>query len=167
MRYALSVIALTTIYCFTLASFHYWDIVIGGLLSVAVIVVFHAIVFPASNEGDSSAVLSLWRRIIMTVPMGFAIVWEITRGTWVMLLIVLGIRDLHNPGIVAIPIGDRTESGIAFSGIATTLSPGTVFVDVDWEHGLMLIHAIDATDPESVRAAHQHFYDRFQRHVFP
>ncbi len=167
MRYILSVIGLTTIFCFTLASFHPWDIVIGILLSGAVIALFHSIVFPSAKPADLSVSHVPLKRIIMAFPMGFAIIWEITKGTWQVLLIVLGIRRLYSPGIVAVPIGDRTETGIAVSGIATTLSPGTVFVDVDWEHGQMLIHAIDATNPEAVRAAHQHFYDRFQRHVFP
>jgi hypothetical protein len=31
----------------------------------------------------------------------------------------------------------------------------------------MLLHVIDASDPDEVRRRHQVFYDRFQRKVFP
>jgi multisubunit Na+/H+ antiporter MnhE subunit len=89
------------------------------------------------------------------------------RGSWQMGLVVVGIRPLVAPGVVAVPIGDRTPTGVAVSGIATTLSPGTMLVDVDWAARTMLIHAMDASDPARVIAAHQHFYDRWQRHVFP
>ncbi|MDP9369920.1 MAG: hypothetical protein M3Q03_16890 [Chloroflexota bacterium] len=32
---------------------------------------------------------------------------------------------------------------------------------------MLLIHVLDATDPDAVRAEHERFYRRFQRHVFP
>ncbi len=31
----------------------------------------------------------------------------------------------------------------------------------------MLMHVLDATDPDAVRARHDEFYDRYQRAVFP
>jgi multisubunit Na+/H+ antiporter MnhE subunit len=53
------------------------------------------------------------------------------------------------------------------TGLATTLSPGSFLVDVEWDKGLMLFHVLDATDPNAIRAGYQHFYERYQRHVFP
>jgi multicomponent K+:H+ antiporter subunit E/multicomponent Na+:H+ antiporter subunit E len=46
-------------------------------------------------------------------------------------------------------------------------SPGEFLVDVDWIERVMLIHVLDASDPEEVRRDHQRFYVRFQRAVFP
>jgi multicomponent K+:H+ antiporter subunit E/multicomponent Na+:H+ antiporter subunit E len=80
---------------------------------------------------------------------------------------VLHLRRLEQPGLVRIPIGERSERGVAVSALATTLSPGTVLVDVDWERRDLLLHVIDASDPDAVRARLQRFYDRFQRRVFP
>jgi multisubunit Na+/H+ antiporter MnhE subunit len=42
-----------------------------------------------------------------------------------------------------------------------------VFIDLDEAAGVMLLHVIDASDPEQVRAAHLRFYERYQRRVFP
>ena len=80
---------------------------------------------------------------------------------------MLHVRPLNHPGIVAVPIAERSPLGVAVSGLATTLSPGAFLVDVDWEQRVMLIHVLDASDPDEVRADHQRFYRRWQRHVFP
>jgi len=66
-----------------------------------------------------------------------------------------------------VPIGERTTSGVAVSALTTTMSPGEVLVDIDWERGVMLIHVLDARDPDAVRARHLRFYERYQRRVFP
>ena len=68
---------------------------------------------------------------------------------------------------MAIPVGDRTQTGVAVSALVATLSPGEVLVDVDRERGAMLIHVIDAGDPEATRRRHEDFYQRYQRRVFP
>ena len=92
---------------------------------------------------------------------------DIVSGTWDVALRVLHLRRLEQPGIVRVPIGDRTERGVAVSALATTLSPGSVLVDIDWERRDMLLHMIDARDPDAVRERLQRFYDRYQRRVFP
>ncbi|MBA2375274.1 MAG: Na+/H+ antiporter subunit E, partial [Rubrobacter sp.] len=48
-----------------------------------------------------------------------------------------------------------------------TLSPGTYLVEVDWERGVWLIHALDASDPDEVRRDRHEFYERYQKRVFP
>jgi multicomponent Na+:H+ antiporter subunit E len=68
---------------------------------------------------------------------------------------------------VEIPIGERSETGLAVSGIANTLSPGTVMVDVDVAAGSWTIHSIDVSDEDAVREDVQRFYDRYQRQVWP
>jgi multisubunit Na+/H+ antiporter MnhE subunit len=95
------------------------------------------------------------------------VLWDITTGTWEVALVTLHLRPLVKPGIVAVPIENRTPLGVAVSALATTLSPGTFLVDVDWEKRVMLIHAIDASDPDVVREALQHMYRRYQSKVFP
>jgi hypothetical protein len=40
-------------------------------------------------------------------------------------------------------------------------------VDVDGERGVVLIHVLDAGDPEAFRREQEAFYRRFQSKVFP
>ena len=65
------------------------------------------------------------------------------------------------------PIGERSELGVAVTGLLIGLSPGSLLLDVDSERQAMLFHVIDARDPDAVRAQIDHFYQRYQRRVFP
>jgi multisubunit Na+/H+ antiporter MnhE subunit len=109
----------------------------------------------------------LGRRLIAVVPFVLATIWDIMRGTWAVTLVVLHFRPLRRPGIVAVPFEERTPLGVAVTTLLMTLSPGAYLVDIDNETRLMLIHVLDASDPDAVRAELQAFYRRFQRHVFP
>jgi multicomponent Na+:H+ antiporter subunit E len=51
--------------------------------------------------------------------------------------------------------------------LVTGLTPGTFFVDVDRERGVVLIHVIDAGAPEEFRQKQRDFYRRYQSGVFP
>jgi multisubunit Na+/H+ antiporter MnhE subunit len=96
-----------------------------------------------------------------------AVLVDVLQGTWDVALRVLHLRPIDRPGLIRIPIGERSERGIAVSALATTLSPGSVFVDIDRERRELLLHVIDASDPDASRARLQRFYDRYQRRVFP
>ncbi len=164
-RFLTAVVFLTLTYALFLASFHPWDLVIGAGLSGALVFVFRDFLFggkPKNIEGPG--ILS---RFVAFWPYTGAVLWDITTGTWEVALVTLHLRPLVKPGIVAVPIENRTPLGVAVSALATTLSPGTFLVDVDWEKRVMLIHAIDASDPDVVREALQHMYRRYQSKVFP
>ncbi len=153
---------LTLVYALVLASFQPWDLAIGAALSGAILLLFRRAIFTGRPAEPG-----LLRPIAAFVPFTGAILRDIAVGTWQVVLVVLHLRPLVRPGIVALPLGERTPAGVAVSALATTLSPGSYLVDVDWRRGVMLLHVLDARDPDAVRAAHQHFYDRYQRHVFP
>ena len=91
---------------------------------------------------------------------------EVLRGTWDVALRVLGVRPLES-GIVLIPIGERTDLGVAVTGLLAGLSPGSMLVEVDRERQVMLFHFIDASDPDAVRDHLDRFYRRYQRRAFP
>lgn len=153
---------LTLVYALVLASFQPWDLLLGAVLSGAILLLFRRAIFTGRPAGPG-----LLRRIAAFVPFTGAILREIAVGTGQVVLVVLHLRPLVRPGIVAVPLGDRTPVGVAVSALATTLSPGSYLIDVDWRRGVLLLHVLDARDPDAIRAAQQHFYDRYQRHVFP
>lgn len=96
-----------------------------------------------------------------------AVLIDVLVGTWDVGLRVLHLRPLDAPGIVLVPIGDRSPLGVAVTGLLVGLSPGSVLLDVDREGGVMLFHVIDATDPDGVRARIERSYQRYQRKVWP
>jgi multicomponent Na+:H+ antiporter subunit E len=163
VRYVLVTLFLLILtFALVLGSFAPWDLVIGAVISG--VLIYGTRRFTFSEEPASP---SLFSRFVHFWPFAAAEIWIITQGTWEVALVTLHIRPLVSPGIVAVPIEDRTPTGVAVSALATTLSPGTFLVDVDWKHNVMLIHSIDASDPEAVREDHQRFYRRYQRKVFP
>lgn len=151
------------VYAAMIGSFDPWDLALAALVSAGTVYGFRTHLL----RGESPSTLVLLRRMVFLVPLILDILWEIVQGTWQVVVFSLRIRPMEHPGIVAIPLGERTRFGATMSGFLTTISPGTFLVDIDWKARVMLIHAIDASDPDAVRLSHQVFYDRFQRHVFP
>ena len=157
----MAVATLVGVYALTLASFHPLNLALGALLAAGVLWWGRRAIPLGSGESRPL------KRLLHLPEFLAAVLAAVVVGTWRVALAVLGIRPPEQPGIVAVPIGERTRSGVAASALALTLSPGEVLVDVDWERGVMLIHAIDAGDPDAVRERHDHFYRRRQREVFP
>ena len=162
-RAFLSLVLLTLVYALVLASFAPWDLALGALFSGALLYTLRGFVFGGSPAPLPGAL----RRVLAFGPFVAAVVREVSASTWHVALITLRLRPLASPGIVKVPIGNRTPVGVVVSALVDTISPGSFLVDIDWEEGCMLIHAIDASDPEAFRRSWEEFYDRYQRKVFP
>jgi multisubunit Na+/H+ antiporter MnhE subunit len=154
---------LCAVYALTLASADPLDLVAGLLLGAVLLATLRERLPRGSREDGGSFA----GRAVAFPLFVFGLLSDIARGTWDVTLRVVHLRPVDHPGIVRIPIGDRTRLGVAVSALATTLSPGSVFIDLDEAAGVMLLHVIDASDPDEVRAAHLRFYERYQRRVFP
>ena len=90
---------------------------------------------------------------------------DLARSTW--RTAVWCLHPGRTPaGLVTIPIPPCTPSSAAAWGIRVGLTPDTVVVELD-ERGRMLLHVIDARDPDAARAAQLDSYERRQRRVFP
>ena len=162
-RAAFSLVLLTLVYALVLASFSPWDLAFGAILSGVLLYTLRGYVF----GGKPAPLPGLLKRVIAFWPFLFAVVRDTLVGTWQVTRVTLNLNRMEKPGIVAVPIGERTPIGVAVSALVTTISPGAVLIDVDWDEGVMLIHAMDAADPEEVRRSHEHFYQRYQKQVFP
>ena len=163
LRYIGTIALLTVTYTFALASSDPWDILFGLLLSVALVALFGPFL-----RGDAAAKAPLQpKRLIAFFPFAGAVLRDIIIGTWTVLRIVLHPRPRNRPGIISVPLGDRTRGGVAISALAMSLSPGSSLIAIDWDKRIMLLHLLDATDPDAARAELQRFYDRYQRAVFP
>ncbi len=168
-RYVAAVAALTLVYALALASFHPWDLLFGAGLSAALLLASRQFVFGTDDTPPRPAGrgLTLLGRVVAFVPFAAIVFREILVGTWEVTLVTLGLRPLVRPGIVAVPIGQRTPTGVAVWAVVTGLPPGSFFVDVDRERGVALIHILDGRNPEAFREEQEDFYRRYQSKVFP
>ena len=155
---------LALVYVLTLASADPVDLAIGALLGavLAGLLRDRLRLGPGGHLRPPLAQRAAWLPVLAG-----AVLADILHGTWDVALRVLHLRALKRPGLVRVPIAERSERGVAVSALATTLSPGTVLIDIDWERRDLLLHVIDASDPDGVRDRLQRFYDRYQRRVFP
>lgn len=162
-----SILLLTLVYAMVLASFKPLDLLAGAVISCALIFGLNRFLFPEKGWSGKVRGGGFLRRAVAFPVYAGAVVWDIIQGTWTVALYSLGVKKLRAPGIVAVPIGERTSVGVAVSSLATTLSPGTFLVEVNHERGVMLIHSIEAEDPDAVRDSLEHMYQRYQKKVFP
>jgi multicomponent Na+:H+ antiporter subunit E len=168
-RYLTAILVLTLVYALALASFHPWDLLFGAGLSAALLFACGRFVFDADGTAPRPAYrrLTLLGRVVAFVPFAAVVFRNILVGNVEVTLVTLGLRPLLRPGIVAVPVGDRTPTGVAVWAVVTGLPPGSYFVDVDRERGVVLIHVLDARDPEAYREEQEDFYRRYQSKVFP
>ena len=156
------VAVLAAVYLLALGSFHPFDLALGLFLAAGLSFGLRGRLERPQGEGPPLAA-----RVVAAPLLLAALLAEVARGTWDVALRVLGLRPVEHPGIVAIPIGERSELGVAVTGLLAGLSPGSLLLDVDRDRQAMLFHVIDASDPDAVRAQLDRFYQRYQRRVFP
>lgn len=161
-RIVLPFLLLTLVYALVVGSFSPADLALGAALSGVLLFALRPFVLP-----EQAAPGGPFGRVVGFFPFAVAVARDVAVGTWEVALITLHVRPLGRSGIVAIPVGERSETGVAVSALVATLSPGEVLVDVDRKRGVMLVHVIDAADPEEIRRRHDDFYRRYQRRVFP
>jgi len=90
---------------------------------------------------------------------------EMARGSWRVVRFCLGAPGA--PGLVEIPRAGRSRASVAFWGVLTGEAPDEYPVDVDEERGVLLVHLVDASDPDAVRERHRLAYERQQSKVVP
>jgi multisubunit Na+/H+ antiporter MnhE subunit len=69
------------------------------------------------------------------------------------------------PGFVEIPRDGRSRHAVALWGVLTGEAPDEVPVDVDEERDVLIVHLIDAGDPDAVRERHRRAWEQAQSKV--
>jgi multisubunit Na+/H+ antiporter MnhE subunit len=147
---------LAAIYLLVISSVAPGDVLIAILLGLAVA----AAVRPRARAG-AAAPLPVRARAATGMVLSTAA--EVIRGTWRTARFCLGAPA--TPGFVEIPRGDRSASRVALWGVLTGEAPDEYPVDVDDEHGVLIVHLLDCTDPDAVRARHARADERWQGKV--
>lgn len=148
------ILCLALIYSLVLASFAAQDVLLGMLIAGGFAWTFRKAIFPATLPENSYVV-----HIIVFLPKFLTMLgWDIVKGTWQVATFVIGLRRLDHPGIVSIPLGNHSPAGTGIVGLFITLSPGSFLVDIDWDDRAMLVHVIDASDPDMIRRDAEKYY---------
>jgi multicomponent Na+:H+ antiporter subunit E len=75
--------------------------------------------------------------------------------------LILSLRKKPEPGIVRMRIADLSEAEVTILVILITITPDTLVIAVDREHGSMFVHGMFvAKDPERFRKSLRQTHDR-------
>jgi multisubunit Na+/H+ antiporter MnhE subunit len=150
--------ALAAVYLLVLTSLAPGDIVVGAAIGLVVSV--------ALRERAGPAPVPSWpERGLAAVVLAAETAVEMARGSWRVIRFCLG--STARPGLVEIPRGGRSRAGVALWGVLTGEAPDEVPVDVDEERDVLIVHLVDAADPERVRERHRAAFERRQGKVIP
>nr|WP_255672222.1 Na+/H+ antiporter subunit E [Corallococcus sp. AS-1-6] len=156
-------LALALLYALMVGSFHPVDLALGALLALGVMRLF-----PLAGAPPVLGAREHWRRALHLPRFGWALAVLVTRSCFHVLTTIFGPAGRADlAGVVEVPMGERTARGVQVSSWAMSLAPGTVLLELDWERRVMRMHALDASDPDKLIRQQDHFYQRYQRAVFP
>jgi multisubunit Na+/H+ antiporter MnhE subunit len=149
---------LTSVYLLVLTSVSPGDVLVGGVLGLA----FAALLRPHHAPAGAAP----WPTRVAAAAVGLVLsVVEMARGTWRVVRFCLGAEA--SPGFVEIPRGTRSRVNVALWGVITGEAPDEYPVDVDGRRGVLIVHLVDAGDPQAVRERHRHTFERWQGKVVP
>ncbi|HEX7126108.1 MAG TPA: Na+/H+ antiporter subunit E [Thermodesulfobacteriota bacterium] len=87
-----------------------------------------------------------------SLALGATVLVRTVRSSVGVARVILGPARRFRPGLVVVPLGKPLPgAGLAAVTVLTTLSPGTVVLDVSEDGRSLYVHAIDARDPEAIR----------------
>ena len=155
IRFALTAAGLTAVYLLVLSSLALGDVLLGGLLGI--VVAFELRPRGAGPEASRPA------RIGAVAQTFGATAAEMVRGSWRVARFCLGAQT--QPRFVEIPRDGRSRHHVALWGVLTSLAPDEIVVDVDEERDVLIIHVVDAPDPDAIRERHAGGRDRQGRVV--
>ena len=95
------------------------------------------------------------------------VIWDIlAANVAVAWLVVTRSNTAMRPKWVVIPLELRRPEAITMLAGTITLTPGTVSADLSDEGHSLLVHALDAPDPDEVRDQIKHRYERRLKEIF-
>lgn len=145
---------LAAIYLLVLTSLAPGDVLVGAMLGLGI-----ALALRGRGANRASAPLS--ERLVAASVVGLQTAVEMVRGSWRVARFCLGDRDA--PGFVEIPRDARSRHETALWGVLTGEAPDEVVVDA--RSDILVVHLVDAGDPDAVRARHAAAHERWQRKV--
>ncbi|OIQ44566.1 MAG: Na+/H+ antiporter subunit E [Roseobacter sp. MedPE-SW] len=81
-------------------------------------------------------------------------------------IVVFKPNAKRQPAWIAVPLDLLTPEAISVLAGTITMTPGTVAADVSAEGHALLVHCLDASDPEAVRDEIKQRYERRLKEIF-
>ncbi|WP_425045658.1 Na+/H+ antiporter subunit E [Primorskyibacter sp. S87] len=107
------------------------------------------------------------RNWLMIVEYILIVLWDIVMANIIVARIILFKRDEErSPAWICIPLDLLRPEAITVLAGTITMTPGTVSADVSAEGHCLLVHCLDAPDPDAVRDEIKDRYERRLKEIF-
>jgi multisubunit Na+/H+ antiporter MnhE subunit len=153
----LRIAGLTAIYLLVLTSLKPGDILVGAALATVLVLGGGAVAKKSPAAGGWIG----WTRGVLGM-VGIT-ARDMVIGSIRVARFCLGGRA--DPGFVEVPREGRSEDAVALWGLLTGEAPDEYAVAIDPERDVLVVHVLDAHDPDAVRERHRRMHERWQRHV--
>jgi len=90
------------------------------------------------------------RRPLVIVRLGFIVLWDIVVANVQVAIRILGPERNLSPRFIWLALDIRDPHGIAALAGIITMTPGTLSSDLTPDRRYLLVHALDAQDPQEV-----------------
>lgn len=95
------------------------------------------------------------------------VIWDIiVANIEVAMIVLFKSNAAMKPNWIVIPLDLRTPEAITMLAGTITLTPGTVSADLSADGTALLVHALDAPDPDAVRDAIKARYEARLKRIF-
>lgn len=106
-------------------------------------------------------------RIGKMISYSFLVIWDIfVANVQVAWIVLTRPNDKLRPAWIEVPLDLRQPEAISVLAGTITLTPGTVSADLSDEGHSLLVHALDADDPNAVRDEIKDRYERRLKEIF-
>ncbi|WP_274424915.1 Na+/H+ antiporter subunit E [Chelativorans sp. YIM 93263] len=95
--------------------------------------------------------LGYFRRTFQFIRLAALFIVELIKSAWRVAILVLSPRMDVKPGIFAYPLRLERDFEITLLANLITLTPGTLSVDVSEDRKYLYVHALDCSDPDTLR----------------
>ena len=103
----------------------------------------------------------------MVVEYILVVLWDIVMANIAVARIILFKRDEdREPNWISIPLELRAPEAITVLAGTITMTPGTVSCDLSAQGHYLLVHCLDAPDPDAVRDQIKSRYERRLKEIF-
>lgn len=104
---------------------------------------------------------------VMIAEFVLVVMWDIVVANIVVAKTILFTRNSQmHPTWITVPLDLRSPEAITVLAGTITMTPGTVSSDLSADGRSLLVHCLDAQDPDAVRDEIKHRYERRLKEIF-
>ena len=98
-------------------------------------------------------------RVVPALRLLLLVLWDIVVANIAVAKLVLGPMSRPRPAWIPVPLTATHPTAVALFAAIITTTPGTVSCVIDEERRLILVHALDADDPQAMAAEMKQRYE--------